>query len=137
SGQPGVRPRRRKLRARRCLPSSAPPWPGSARPRASADQLRASTGIMSFPDSFTTARLRAERLTPAHFDAVRAMDSDAEYMALLGGTRSKPQTRAYMTKKLRHWDDHGVGPWIRRARAGQGTRAWWLRAPGRAVPGAA
>ena len=73
---------------------------------------------MSFPDSFTTARLRAERLTPAHFDAVRAMDSDAEYMALLGGTRSNPQTRVYMTKNLRHWDDHGFGLWILRDTAG-------------------
>ena len=74
--------------------------------------------MMSFPDSFTTARLRAERLTPAHFDAIRAMDSDAEYMALLGGTRSNPQTRVYMTKNLRHWDDHGFGLWILRDAAG-------------------
>jgi hypothetical protein len=44
---------------------------------------------MPFPDSFATSRLRAERLTPAHFDALRAMDGDPEYMALLGGRATK------------------------------------------------
>jgi RimJ/RimL family protein N-acetyltransferase len=67
-----------------------------------------------FPDSFHTARLRAERLLPAHFDAIRAMDSDARYMALLGGTRSEAETRAYLSKNLKHWDDFGFGLWLLR-----------------------
>ena len=73
---------------------------------------------MPFPDSFATARLGAERLTPAHFDAIRAMDSDPTYMALLGGTRSERETRAYMARNLQHWDDYGFGLWILRDAAG-------------------
>lgn len=65
-------------------------------------------------DSFSTARLRAERLTTAHFADIRAMDRDAKYMALLGGPRSQTETRAYMAKNLRHWDEHGYGLWILR-----------------------
>src|SRR4029077_12754980 len=42
-------------------------------------------------DSFSTARLRAERLTAAHFADIRAMDRDAKYMALLGGPRSETE----------------------------------------------
>lgn len=67
-----------------------------------------------FPESFATARLRAERLLPQHFDAIRAMDSDAEYMARLGGTRSESQTRDYMTRNLKHWDQYDSGLWILR-----------------------
>ena len=73
---------------------------------------------MTFPDSFTTARLRVERLTPAHFDAIRAMDSDARYMALLGGTRTEAQTREYLARNLKHWDVHNCGLWILRDLAG-------------------
>lgn len=69
---------------------------------------------MPFPDSFATARLRAARLVPGHFDAIRAMDSDAKYMALLGGTRDEAQTRAYLAKNLAHWDAYGFGLWMLR-----------------------
>lgn len=65
-------------------------------------------------DSFSTARLRAERLRPDHYDAVRGMDSDQQYMALLGGTRDEATTRAYMDRNLRHWDEFGFGLWILR-----------------------
>jgi RimJ/RimL family protein N-acetyltransferase len=67
-----------------------------------------------FPDCFATARLTAERLTPQHFDDIRAMDSDPAFMALLGGTRDEPQTLAYMAKNLQHWSDHGFGLWVLR-----------------------
>jgi ribosomal-protein-alanine N-acetyltransferase len=67
-----------------------------------------------FPDSFSTERLSAERLLAGHFDAIRAMDSDANYMALLGGIRSKPETRAYLARNLKHWDDFGFGLWMLR-----------------------
>ena len=69
---------------------------------------------MPFPDSFATSRLKAERLTADHFADIRAMDSDAEYMALLGGPRDEAQTEAYMARNLRHWSDHGFGLWILR-----------------------
>ncbi len=67
---------------------------------------------------FTTARLSAERLRPEHFDAIRAMDADPDYMALLGGPRSEVGTRAYMARNLQHWDDHGFGLWMLRDSAG-------------------
>ena len=69
---------------------------------------------MAFPDFFSTARLRAERLTAAHLDAIRAMDTDPQFMALLGGSRDAEQTAAYMTRNLQHWDDYGFGLWILR-----------------------
>ena len=70
--------------------------------------------VVPFPDSFSTARLRAERLTPEHYDAIRAMDSDAEYMALLGGPRDAAETLAYVARNLLHWSDYGFGLWILR-----------------------
>lgn len=72
---------------------------------------------MSFPETFRTERLTAERLVPGHWDEVRAMDSDAEFMALLGGTRDELQTRAYMDKNLRHWERYGFGLWVLRDQA--------------------
>jgi RimJ/RimL family protein N-acetyltransferase len=74
---------------------------------------------MSFPNAFETKRLRAERLRAEHLDAVRAMDSDPEYMALLGGPRDAAGTAAYMVKNLKHWDDYNFGLWILRDPAGE------------------
>jgi len=76
-------------------------------------------GPVSFPESFETARLRAERLTPEHFDAIRAMDGDARYMALLGGTRTESQTREYLARNLKHWDEHNFGLWVLRDLEGE------------------
>jgi RimJ/RimL family protein N-acetyltransferase len=69
---------------------------------------------MTFPDSFATARLRAERVTSAHFDEIRAMDGDAKYMALLGGPRDPAATQAYLAHNLAHWDEYGHGLWMLR-----------------------
>jgi ribosomal-protein-alanine N-acetyltransferase len=69
---------------------------------------------MAFPESFTTARLKAERLTPAHWDDIRAMDSDTQFMALLGGTRNEAETEAYMKWNLGHWADYGFGLFVLR-----------------------
>ena len=46
------------------------------------------------------------------------MDSDAQYMALLGGTRTESQTREYLARNLKHWDDHNFGLWILRDAGG-------------------
>jgi [ribosomal protein S5]-alanine N-acetyltransferase len=70
---------------------------------------------VTFPDSFSTARLVAERLEARHWDAIREMDSDAAYMALLGGVRDEAATRAYVDRNLKHWDDYGFGLWILRS----------------------
>jgi [ribosomal protein S5]-alanine N-acetyltransferase len=75
---------------------------------------------VTFPDSFATARLRAERLTADHFDDIRAMDSDPQYMALLGGTRDAAATQAYLHRNLAHWDEYGHGLWMLRDLEGGG-----------------
>ena len=53
--------------------------------------------------------IRIEPYRPQHFAAIRAMDSDPAYMALLGGPRSALGTRGYMARNLQHWDDYGFG----------------------------
>lgn len=67
---------------------------------------------MPFPDSFTTDRLAAERLTPEHLPELRRMHGDALVMAHLGGVRTEAQTADYLERNLRHWTDYGFGLWI-------------------------
>ena len=69
-------------------------------------------------DSFSTARLAAERLTPGHLPEVQRMHRDAAVMAQLGGVRDDAQTDAYLAKNLQHWADHGFGLWILCERGG-------------------
>lgn len=65
-----------------------------------------------FPDSFSTTRLRAERLTTAHFAELRRMHTDPAVMEHLGGPMSEEASKAYLSANLRHWDEHGFGLWI-------------------------
>lgn len=67
---------------------------------------------MAFPGSFETARLRAERLRPDHLDALREMDRDPEFTAMLGGVRDEARTVAYLQRNLEHWSRYGFGVWI-------------------------
>jgi RimJ/RimL family protein N-acetyltransferase len=69
---------------------------------------------VAFPDNFETVRLAAERLTPAHRDAIRLMDTNPEYMAHLGGVREASQTEAYLARNLEHWAEYGFGLWVLR-----------------------
>ena len=69
-------------------------------------------------DGFVTARLRAERLEPHHFDELRRMHVDEAVMTHLGGVRNEAQTNAYLEKNLTHWAEHGFGLWILRERDG-------------------
>ncbi len=71
---------------------------------------------MSFPESFQTPRLSAERLLPHHFPDLLRMHSDPRQMAPLGGRKDEVATRAYLERNLNHWDDHGFGLWILRER---------------------
>ena len=73
---------------------------------------------MPFPDSFSTARLAAERLTGDHLPEIQRMHRDAAVMAQLGGVRDDAQTTAYLARNLRHWTDYGFGLWILRERRG-------------------
>ena len=72
----------------------------------------------SVPDSFRTARLEAQRLAPHHLDALIALHRDPRVMAELGGVRDLEQTRDYLARNLRHWDEHGFGVWMLRERGG-------------------
>jgi len=73
---------------------------------------------MAFPDSFTTARLQAERLTAGHLGELRRMHTDPVVMAHLGGLRSPDQTALYLDRNLRHWEEQGFGLWIVRELGG-------------------
>lgn len=73
---------------------------------------------MPFPDSFTTERLQAERLTADHLAEVQRMHRDPAVMAHLGGVRDDERTAAYLARNLQHWADYGFGLWILRERSG-------------------
>jgi ribosomal-protein-alanine N-acetyltransferase len=62
--------------------------------------------------SFETARLRAERLLPEHFDILHRMHQDPRMMATLGGLRTAERTRRLLTDNLAHWERHGFGLWL-------------------------
>jgi ribosomal-protein-alanine N-acetyltransferase len=65
-------------------------------------------------DAFATPRLRAERVTAAHWLDLRRMDEDERFMALLGGVRDIAGTVAYLEMNVRHWTEHGFGMWMLR-----------------------
>lgn len=70
-------------------------------------------------DVFSTPRLVAERLTPAHLPDLQRMDQDEGFMAHLGGVRDEAGTRSYLERNLAHWATHGFGLWMLRDRAHQ------------------
>jgi RimJ/RimL family protein N-acetyltransferase len=67
-------------------------------------------------DRLETKRLIGERLREEHFDVLRALDSDAEVMATLGGLRSENETWENLRSGLEHWERNGFGTWVFRAR---------------------
>ncbi len=70
-------------------------------------------------DSFRTARLFAERLTPAHLDDLVVLHQDPAVMAFVGGVRTPPVTADYLKTNLAHWDQRGFGLWIIRDESGR------------------
>ena len=69
---------------------------------------------MAFTDTFTTARLHAERLNESHWVELHRMHRDPMAMAQLGGVRDANWTTAYLVRNLEHWERHGYGLWILR-----------------------
>lgn len=67
-------------------------------------------------ESFSTPRLLAERLTPAHLPELRRMDRNQDFMAHLGGVRDDAGTASYLERNLAHWATHGFGVWMLRDR---------------------
>ena len=70
-------------------------------------------------DTFTTARLTAERLRPDHLNDLIPLHLDHAVSRTLGGTRTAEQTAAYVHTNLVYWDQRGFGLWIIRDQAGQ------------------
>jgi RimJ/RimL family protein N-acetyltransferase len=64
------------------------------------------------PQTLVTARMRTERLEPAHLEALRRLHQDAAVMAWLGGVRDEERTQAYLATNLEHWTRHGFGLWM-------------------------
>jgi len=67
-------------------------------------------------DRLETARLVGERLREEHLDYQRAMDSDPDVMATLGGVRSENESWELLWSGLEHWERNGFGPWVFHAR---------------------
>jgi [ribosomal protein S5]-alanine N-acetyltransferase len=63
-------------------------------------------------DRVETERLVGERLREEHFAYHRAMDTDPDVMATLGGVRSENETWELLRSGLDHWERHGFGPWV-------------------------
>lgn len=70
--------------------------------------------IFPLLNSFSTPRLRAERVTAAHWLDLRRMDENERFMAMLGGVRDTAGTVAYLDMNVKHWADHGFGMWMLR-----------------------
>ena len=62
--------------------------------------------------SFTTARLRASRLSIADVATLSAMHRDPRVMATLGGVRTAARTRRFVDANVRHWERYGFGLWM-------------------------
>jgi RimJ/RimL family protein N-acetyltransferase len=69
------------------------------------------------PDTFSTERLHAERMSEAHFGELRVMQQDVLMMAMIGGVRDEASTAAYLERHVVHWSEHGFGFWMLRDRA--------------------
>jgi RimJ/RimL family protein N-acetyltransferase len=78
--------------------------------------------VVEVIEDFETARLAAVRLDPGHFDELCRMDSDPQFMGLLGGVRDAAATAAYLERNLRHWDQYGFGLWLLRKRGSPAGR---------------
>jgi [ribosomal protein S5]-alanine N-acetyltransferase len=59
-----------------------------------------------------TSRLVGERLREEDFERLRALDTDPDVMATLGGIRSESETWKTLRNGLEHWERNGFGPWL-------------------------
>jgi RimJ/RimL family protein N-acetyltransferase len=69
---------------------------------------------MPLGDTFMTARLRAERLSPDDLEDLVRLHHDPAVMAGLGGVRDRQQTAEYLARNLSHWSEFGFGVWMLR-----------------------
>ena len=59
-----------------------------------------------------TARLRAERITAEHLDALCELLGDPKVGATLGGVADPQEVSAYLEHEQEHWERHGFGYWM-------------------------
>ena len=84
------------------------------------------------PEVLQTARLRAERLTPAHATELVAMGMDPRVSRTLWpwpGGPTEADLRAGLRRQLDHWNRNGFGLWLLRDRldgemVGRGGLQW-------------
>jgi [ribosomal protein S5]-alanine N-acetyltransferase len=72
---------------------------------------------MELVRTFCTNHLLATCLSTEDFDDLSAMHQDPRVMFTLGGIRSAGQTRRYLQDNLAHWENHGYGLWMFRAKS--------------------
>src|SRR5919201_23730 len=72
----------------------------------------AMTETLRVTERVETKRLVGERLREEHFAVLRALDSDRDVMATLGGLRSENETWENLRAGLEHWARNGFGPWV-------------------------
>lgn len=63
-------------------------------------------------NSFTTARLFAEKVTENDLEKFRLMHTNEDVMRTLGGMRNEEQTLDNLNWNLKQWIDNGFGLWM-------------------------
>ena len=71
-------------------------------------------------DRFDTARLSAQAISLEHFSEIHRLHTDPLVMKTLsadGNVMTEEATRKHLQRCNDHWDQHGFGLWVFRARA--------------------
>jgi RimJ/RimL family protein N-acetyltransferase len=82
------------------------------------------TAKVAAPESFTTRRLRGDRVGGADAPFFEAMFSDPRVYATLGGARDAANVSALVAAKVREWEHHGFGSWVLRPASGTAPLGW-------------
>jgi ribosomal-protein-alanine N-acetyltransferase len=69
--------------------------------------------------TFSTPRLRAERLCEGHAAYLADLHTDTDVMAKIGGIRNAEQSETWLRKNLECWEVNGFGQWMLRDLAGE------------------
>jgi ribosomal-protein-alanine N-acetyltransferase len=67
---------------------------------------------MQHIDHVRTDRLFLTRITSLDIENLSCLYGDAEVMAMLGGSMTSVQIEVQTNDLLRHWAEHGFGPWV-------------------------
>jgi ribosomal-protein-alanine N-acetyltransferase len=63
-------------------------------------------------ETFTTARMKATRISENDFDDLFRLNQDPEVAKTLAGTRSEAQTREFIRRSIEEWTREDYGFWI-------------------------